>query len=96
LVWFEHPMLAQQKHLETTESAGPSLKHSKSMPFMNTKDEKQLTMLGTRKHTLQESRWIVVHFFFNIALRKKRNKYMVAHATTGENKSLLSIQHRPS
>jgi hypothetical protein len=89
-------MLAQQKHLETTESAGPSLKRSKSMPFMNTKDEKQLTMLGTRKHTLQESRWIVVHFFFNIALRKKRNKYMVAHATTGESKSLLSIQHRPS
>ncbi|EHA8587600.1 putative sulfite oxidase [Cocos nucifera] len=65
---FEHPTqpgnqsggwMARQKHLETTEG-GQSLKKSISTPFMNT-SEKQYTMSEVRKHSSQDSAWIVVH-----------------------------------
>ncbi|XP_008794525.2 nitrate reductase [NADH]-like [Phoenix dactylifera] len=65
---FEHPTqpgnlsggwMARQKHLETTDG-GHSLKKSISTPFMNT-SEKQYTMSEVRKHSSQDSAWIVVH-----------------------------------
>uniref|UniRef100_A0A0D3H179 FAD-binding FR-type domain-containing protein n=1 Tax=Oryza barthii TaxID=65489 RepID=A0A0D3H179_9ORYZ len=67
---FEHPTqpgnqtggwMARQKHLETAEAAAPGLKRSTSTPFMNTTDGKQFTMSEVRKHSSQDSAWIVVH-----------------------------------
>lgn len=51
--------MARQKHLETAEG-GQSLKKSTSTPFMNT-SEKRYTMSEVRKHSSQDSAWIVVH-----------------------------------
>ncbi|XP_073011271.1 nitrate reductase [NADH] 1 [Typha latifolia] len=65
---FEHPTqpgnhpggwMARQKHLETAEGA-QSLKKSTSTPFMNTSTN-HFSMSEVRKHSSQDSAWIVVH-----------------------------------
>lgn len=67
---FEHPTLpgnqsggwmARQKHLESSEGNQPrTLKKSTSTPFMNT-STKQYSQSDVRKHSSQESAWIIVH-----------------------------------
>lgn len=67
---FEHPTLpgnqtggwmARQKHLESSEGNQPrTLKKSTSTPFMNTSTN-QYSVSDVRKHSSQESAWIIVH-----------------------------------
>ncbi|KAJ4760150.1 Nitrate reductase [Rhynchospora pubera] len=66
---FEHPTqpgnqpggwMARQKHLEKAEQSVPTLKKSISSPFMNTASN-HYTMSEVRKHSSQDSAWIVVH-----------------------------------
>ncbi|KAJ3677050.1 hypothetical protein LUZ60_002774 [Juncus effusus] len=67
---FEHPTqpgnqtggwMARQKYLETTEQkAQVTLKKSVSTPFMNTAS-KYFSMSEVRKHSSEDSAWIVVH-----------------------------------
>ncbi|KAM0952700.1 putative oxidoreductase [Dioscorea sansibarensis] len=65
---FEHPTqpgnqtggwMARQKHLESSEGVQP-LKKSVSSPFMNT-SAKEFTLSDVRKHSSEDSAWIVVH-----------------------------------
>lgn len=65
---FEHPTqpgnqsggwMARQKYVESTEGHQP-LKRSTSSPFMNT-TSKIYSLSDVRKHSSQESAWIVVH-----------------------------------
>ncbi|KAJ1701527.1 hypothetical protein LUZ63_001306 [Rhynchospora breviuscula] len=66
---FEHPTqpgnqpggwMARQKHLEKAEQSVPTLKKSISSPFMNTASN-HYTMSEVRRHSSQDSAWIVVH-----------------------------------
>lgn len=66
---FEHPTqpgnlsggwMARQKHLEKAEGQTPLLKRSPSTPFMNS-SSKVYSLSDVRKHSTQESAWIVIH-----------------------------------